>query len=78
MTLLKSILIVQIFAIPIAICINVILVARGKKKEVLPSLQDLEKYLDEYCDVTAAHSKRTCGTTCCTPNQEYINKVMNQ
>lgn len=30
MTLLKSFLIVQIFAIPIAICINVILAARGK------------------------------------------------
>lgn len=32
MTLLKSFLIVQIFAIPIAICINVILAAKRRNK----------------------------------------------
>lgn len=34
--------------------------------------EDLEKYLDQMCYVTPAHSIRTCGQTCCTPNDKEL------
>ncbi len=34
--------------------------------------EELNNYLNEYCEVTCAHTKATCGNTCCTPNDDEL------